>query len=36
MEHQMESSKLGLATIPDRLGTKVIQLTLNFSNTSGN
>ena len=36
MEHQMEVSKLGLTTIPDFLGTKGIQLKLNFPNTSGN
>ena len=36
MEHQMESSKIGLTTIPERPGTKVIQLILNFPNTSGN
>ena len=36
MEYQMENSKLGLTTIPDRLRTKGIQLILNFPNTSGN
>ena len=36
MEHQMESSKLGLTTVPARLGTKGIQLITNFPNTSGN
>ena len=36
MEHQMESLKLGLTTIPAGLGTKGIQLILNFPNTSGN
>ena len=36
LEHQMESSKLGLTTISARLGTKEIQLMLNFSNTSKN
>ena len=35
IEHQMESSDLGLTNIPDRLGTKGIQLILNFPNTSG-
>ena len=35
MEHQIENSKLGLITIPDYLGTKDIQLILNFPNTSG-
>ena len=35
MEHQIESSRLGLTTIPDRLGTKNIQLILNFPNTCG-
>ena len=32
MEQQVESSNLGLRTIPDRLGTKGIQL---IPNTSG-
>ena len=36
MEHKMENLKLGLKTIPDRLSTKGIQLTLNFLNKSGN
>ena len=36
MEHKMENLKLGLKTIQDRLGTKGIQLTLNFLNKSGN
>ena len=36
MENQMESSKLGLTIIPDRLGTKGIQLKLKFPNTFGN
>ena len=36
MEYQMESLKLGLTTISDRLGTKGIQLILTFPNTSGN
>ena len=35
MEHQMESLKLGLTTISDRLGTIDIQLIPNFPNTSG-
>ena len=36
MEHKMESLKLGLTTIPPSIGTKGIQLILNFPNTSGN
>ena len=28
--------KIGLTTIPDRLGTKGVQLILNFPNASGN
>ena len=35
-EYQMESSKLGLTNIPDRLSTKDIQLILDFPNISGN
>ena len=36
MEHQIESSTLGSTTIPNCLGTKGIQLILNFPNTTGN
>ena len=36
MEHQTECSKLSLTTILACLGTKGIQLILNFPNTSGN
>ena len=36
MEQMMESSRLGLTTIPDSLDTKDIQVILNFPNTSGN
>ena len=35
-EYQMESPKLGLTNIPDRLSTKDSQLILNFPNISGN
>ena len=36
MEHQMESSKLGLTNTSDCLGAKGIQLILNFPNKYGN
>ena len=36
MEHQMESSKVGVTAMSDRLDTKEIQLIQNFPNISGN